>query len=130
MDDVFGPSLVSYVTPEIGRVISPRIDIKETKKAYKIVSELPGLDPKDLEVSVRDGMLTISGENKVEKEESETGYSYVERSYGCYCRSISLPDSVDTDKISSVYKNGVLTVTLPKTEKAMEEPKKISVTTA
>ncbi len=75
-------------------------------------------------------MLTISGEKKVEKDEEEDGYRYVERSYGSYCRSISLPDSVDTDKIESVYKNGVLTVTLPKTGKALEERKKIPVATA
>ena len=128
-DQVFGPSLVTYL-PETRGVFSPRIDIKETKKDFKIVSELPGLDQKDIEVSVHDGLLTVSGEKREEKEETEGDYHHVERSFGCFSRSISLPDSVDTDKVKSVFKNGVLTVTLPKNEKAIKEPKKIPITTS
>ncbi|OPY65178.1 MAG: Spore protein SP21 [Syntrophorhabdaceae bacterium PtaU1.Bin034] len=129
-DSVFGTSLVSYVMPETRGLFSPRTDIKETKKNFKVVSEIPGMDPKDIEVSVHNGMLTISGEKNVEKEEKETDYHHVERSYGCFCRSIMLPDGADADKVTSVYKNGVLTVTIPKTEKALEESKKIPVTPA
>jgi HSP20 family protein len=129
-DQVFGPSLVTYVVPEIRGVFSPRIDIKETKKEFKIVSELPGLDQKDIDVSVHNGLLTISGEKKEEKEEIEGDYHHVERSFGCFSRSISLPDSVDVDKVKPVFKNGVLTVTLPKNEKAIREPKKIPITTS
>ncbi len=88
------------------------------------------MDREGVEISVRDGVLKISGEKKLEKEEGEDGYEYVERSYESYCRSVSLPDSVDTDKIKSVYKNGLLTVTLPKAGKALEEIKKGPVTTA
>lgn len=128
-DHVFGPSLVTYIVPESRGVFSPRIDIKETKKNFKIVSELPGLDSNDIDVSVHDGLLTISGEKKVEKEETEGDYHHVERSFGCFSRSISVPDTVDVDKVKSVYKNGVLTITLPKTEKVIEESKKIPVTT-
>ena len=128
-DQVFGPSLVTYVMPETGGVFSPRLDIKETKKSFKIVSELPGLDSNDIDVSVKDGVLTISGEKKVEKEETEGDYHHVERSFGCFSRSISLPDKVNVDEVKSVYKNGVLTITLPKTEKCLEESKKIHITT-
>jgi HSP20 family protein len=128
-DDVFGGSLVSYVMPETRGVFSPRTDIKETKKSIKIVAEMPGIDREDIDVSVHHGILTISGEKKVEKEDKGTDYHHVERSYGCFSRSISLPDTVDTEKVEATHKNGVLTVTLPKTEKAMEQSKKITVTT-
>jgi HSP20 family protein len=127
-DQVFGPSLVTYVMPETRGVFSPRTDIKETKKDFKIVSEMPGMDPNDIEVSVDHGILTITGEKKVDKEETEGDYHHVERSYGCFTRSITLPDTVDMDHIESTYKKGLLMVTLPKTKKGMEGSKKIPVT--
>ena len=71
--------------------------------------------------------LTISGEKKVVKEDDELGYHRTERSYGCFVRDIPLSDVVETDKIEAKFKNGVLTLTLPKTEKAIKEPKKIHV---
>ena len=129
-DRVFGTSLVSYVMPETKGEFSPRMDIKETKKDFKIVSEMPGMDSKDIEVTVRDGMLTITGEKKVEKEEKETDYHHVERSYGCFSRSVSLPGIADIDKVESAYKNGVLTVTIPKTEKSIEKSRKIPINPA
>ena len=121
-DQVFGPSLVTYA-PETRGVFSPRIDIKETKKDFRIVSELPGLDQKDLDVKLHDGRLTISGEKREEKEETEGDYYHVERTFGHFTRSISLPDTVDMDHVKSVYKNGLLTITLPKNEKAIGEKK-------
>ena len=128
-DQVFGPSLVTYVMPETRGVFTPRIDIKETKKDFRIVSELPGLDQKDIDVSVHDHRLTISGEKREEKEETGSDYYHVERSFGHFSRGISLPDTVMIDKVKSVFKNGVLTITLPKNEKMIEEPKKIPITT-
>ena len=107
---------------------SPRMDIKETKGALTVTAELPGMDQKEIDVSVHDGVLTISGEKKVGKEEKGTDYHYIERSYGCFSRSFSLPDTVETEKIGAAYKDGVLTVTLPKTAKAMEQSKKIPIT--
>ena len=86
------------------------------------------MNPEDIDVSVRNGMLTISGEKKVEKEEKETDYHHVERSYGCFSREIVLHDTVDGGKIQAAYKNGVLTVTLPKTEKAVKEAHKVPIT--
>ena len=124
-DDFFGGGFLSRVVPETGGMYSPRIDVKETKNAVKIAAEMPGIDGKDIDVSVHDGMLTISGEKKVEKEDDELGYHRIERSYGCFTRDISLPDAVETGKIEAKFKNGVLNVTLPKTEKAIEKSKKI-----
>jgi HSP20 family protein len=129
-DEVFGGSLVSYLMPETRGMFSPRTDIKETDGNIRITSEMPGIDMKDIDVSVQNGVLTISGEKKAEEEEKHTDYHHVERSYGCFSRRIALPDTVDTGKIEAVHKNGVLTVTLPKTEKAVAQTKKIVVTTA
>ena len=126
-DDFLGGSLLGRSLDEIGGVYSPRIDVKETKGALKISAEMPGIDEKDIDVSVHDGMLTISGEKKVVKEDDELGYHRTERSYGCFARDISLPDMVETDKIEAKFRNGVLTITLPKTAKAIKETKKIAV---
>ncbi len=129
-DDFFGGSLVSYVGPETGDMYSPLLDVKETKNAVKIAAEMPGIDEKDIDVSVHDGLLTISGEKKVVKEENELGYHRIERSYGCFSRDIPLPDTVEADNIAANFKNGVLTVTLPKTQKAIEQSRKIPVSSA
>jgi len=128
-DDFFGRSLLGSSLGETGGVHSPRIDVKETKGALKISAEMPGIDEKDIDISVHDGMLTISGEKKVVKEDDELGYHRVERSYGCFMRDIPLSDMVDTGKIEAKFKNGVLTLTLPKTEKAIKERKKIAIST-
>ena len=132
IDDLFGRFLEGSAMP-IGiagmeGTFSPRMDIKETKGALTVTAELPGMDQKEIDVSVHDGVLTISGEKKVGKEEKGTDYHYIERSYGCFSRSFSLPDTVETEKIGAAYKDGVLTVTLPKTAKAMEQSKKIPIT--
>ncbi len=129
-DEVFGGSLVSYVMPETRGIFSPRIDIKETDENFQILAEMPGIERADMDVSLHNGVLTISGEKKVEKEEREADYHHLERSYGCFTRNISVPDSVDVDRVEAAYKNGILTVTLPKTEKAISQSKKIPVTTA
>ncbi len=129
-NEVFDGSLVSCAAPDMRMAFSPSIDIKETHEALEISAEIPGMNQDDIDVSVRDGMLTISGDKKVQKEEKKTDYHYAERSYGSFCRDICLPDSVEGDKIQAAYRNGVLTVTLPKTEKAMKESRKIPVTAA
>jgi HSP20 family protein len=129
VDDFLEGSFLSRLLPETRGMYSPRIDVKETKAAVKIAAEMPGIDEKDIDVSVHDGMLTISGEKKVAKEEDELGYHRVERSYGCFTRDISLPDTVKTDKIEATFKNGVLNVTLPKTQRAIEQSRKIPVST-
>lgn len=128
--DFFGGNLLNQVWLDAGDVYSPDIDVRETTDAVKIAAEMPGIDEKDIDVSLHDGMLTISGEKKFTKEENELGYHRIERSYGCFTRDIPLPDGVENDKVGAIFKNGVLTVTLPKTQKAIEQSRKIPVTTA
>lgn len=105
----------------------PRTDVAETENALEISVELPGLDQKEIDVSLTDGALTIKGEKKSEHEESKKGYHLSERSYGSFYRTIPLPSGVDTDKANAQFKNGVLTVTLPKTPDALARVKKIEV---
>ena len=132
VDDLFGRFLGGSVMPigvaEMESVFSPRMDIKETKNAFTAIVELPGMNLDDIDVSVHDGVLTISGEKKIGNEEKGTDYHYSERSYGCFSRSVSLPDAVDGEKIQAAYRNGVLTVNMPKTEKAVQQSKKIAIT--
>jgi HSP20 family protein len=106
---------------------SPAVDISEDESAISIKADLPEVDRKDIEVSVENGMLTIRGERKREKEDKKKNYHRIERSFGSYVRSFSLPESVDKDKIAAECKNGVLTVTLPKRPEAKTKAAKIEV---
>lgn len=108
---------------------SPRVDVKENGNALVVTAELPGVEEKDVEVSLNGDILTISGEKRHEKEEKGDEFYRVERSYGSFRRSFSLPTSVDADKVEASYKKGVLTVTLPKAA-AAEKAKKIAVKAA
>ncbi len=132
IDDLFGRFMEGSVMPigvaEMEGTFSPRMDIKETKGALTVTAELPGMNREEIDVSVHDGVLTISGEKKAGKEENGTDYHFIERSYGCFSRSVSLPDTVETEKIEAAFKDGVLTVTLPKTAKAVEHSKRIPIT--
>ncbi|MBP1875959.1 Spore protein SP21 [Ensifer adhaerens] len=105
----------------------PPTDIAETESALEVSVELPGIDQKDVDVSLMDSALTIKGEKKSEQEESKKGYHLSERSYGSFYRSIPLPSGVDTDKANAQFKNGVLTVTVPKTKEALSRVRKIEV---
>lgn len=105
----------------------PAFDVSETKNDIIVKTEVPGLDPKDIDISLADGILTIKGEKKQEKEEKEESYHLIERSFGSFSRSIRLPKDVQADKISANYKNGVLKVTLPKSEEAKKKEIKIKV---
>ena len=132
MDDVFESFLGGSVMPigiaGVENEFTPRMDVKESKNALSVAVELPGVDQKDIDVSLHDGVLTISGEKKLEKEAKGADYRHIERSYGCFTRSFSLPDTVESDKIEAAYKDGVLTVNIPKTAKAVEQSKKIPIT--
>ena len=105
----------------------PSLDVAETKSDLVVKVELPGMDPKDIDISLSDGVLTIKGEKKQEKEEKEEGYHLIERSYGSFTRSIQLPKDVQSDKISASFKNGILKVVLPKSEEAKKKEIKIKV---
>jgi HSP20 family protein len=112
---------------EEGREWLPSLDVAETKNEIVVKAEVPGLDPKDIDISLSDGLLTIKGEKKQEREEKEENYHLVERSYGSFTRSIRLPNEVQSDKIKASYKNGVLKVVLPKSEEAKKKEVKIKV---
>ncbi|MGZ3283936.1 MAG: Hsp20/alpha crystallin family protein [Xanthobacteraceae bacterium] len=106
---------------------TPAIDVVEKEKAYEITAELPGMDESNIDVKFSDGTLTIKGEKREEKEEKKKDYYLSERRYGSFQRSFSVPDGVDADKIEAGFKNGVLTVTLPKTPEAQKSEKKIAI---
>jgi HSP20 family protein len=105
----------------------PSLDFSETKSDLVVKAELPGIDPKDVDVSLNEGVLTIKGEKRQEKEEREEGYHLVERVYGSFTRSIRLPGEVQNEKINASYKNGVLKITLPKSQEAKKKEIKIKV---
>jgi HSP20 family protein len=105
----------------------PSIDVSETKNDLVVKAELPGMDPKDIDISLNDGYLTLKGEKKQEREEKEENYHYIERSYGSFTRSVQLPKEVKRDKITASYKNGILKITLPKSEEAKKKDVKIKV---
>ena len=104
---------------------TPSVDIYETENALVLTSETPGMDEKDFEINIEDGTLALKGERKFEKEEKKENYHRIERSYGNFHRSFTLPATVDRDNIKAHYKDGVLEVTLPITEEA--KPKSIPV---
>lgn len=106
---------------------APAVDITEKDDAYEVAAELPGMEEKDVNVNVSGGMLTITGEKKEEKEEKKKDYHLSERRYGAFERAFALPPGVDADKIDAAFKNGVLTVTLPKTAEAKTKEKKITI---
>lgn len=104
---------------------TPAVDIKENESGFVIVADIPGVDPKDIEVHMENGVLSIKGERESEKKEEKDGYKRVERSYGSFYRRFSMPETADATKINAKSKNGVLEVTIPKQEK--EQPRKIEV---
>ena len=108
----------------------PAVDVVETERAYEVTADLPGMDEKNIEVKVADGVLMIKGEKQQEKEEKKKDYHLQERSFGSYQRSFELPEGVDTDRIEASFKKGVLTVTLPKKPEAQKSTKKIEVRAA
>ncbi|GIK40693.1 MAG: hypothetical protein BroJett011_45260 [Chloroflexota bacterium] len=105
---------------------SPRVDVTENEKEVRITAELPGLEEKDIDVSLSNDVLTISGEKKAEREDKGDNYYRMERSYGSFHRSIPLPTEVDTDHCDATFKNGVLQITLPKVH-LKESAKKITI---
>ena len=103
----------------------PTIDVSETDDHVILRAEVPGMDKKDINITMSDGLLTIQGEKKQEKEEEKENYRFVERRYGSFSRSLRVPNGVDTDKIDASYKDGVLKVAIPKSEP--EKSRKIEI---
>lgn len=103
----------------------PSVDVSETEKNVLVKAELPGLEPKDVDLTIERDTLILRGEKKQESEEKNENYHRVERSYGSFHRSIPLPVKVDAEKVKAKFKNGVLTVTLPKDKSA--RPRRVSI---
>jgi len=106
---------------------TPAVDMTEDDKAYKITAEVPGLEEKNIDVTLSGDMLTLKGEKHYEKDEKDKNHYMSERAYGSFQRSLALPPSVNRDKITAGLSKGVLTITLPKTPEAQKPQKKIEV---
>jgi len=128
MERVWDSFFKDWRTPELMRgEWAPSLDVVETKDNYVVKAELPGMEAKDIDISLSNGILTIKGEKKQEKEEKDENYHRVECSYGSFVRSVRLPEEVKTDHINAKYKDGVLKVTLPKLPEAKSKQIKVKV---
>lgn len=105
----------------------PAMDIEETGKEFKLTAELPGMDKSDVNISLKDDVLTISGEKKEEKKEDKKDYYRSERVFGKFQRSFRLPEIVEEDKIEAEFKNGILNVTVPKSKETVTKEKQIEI---
>lgn len=132
MDDLFEEFFQGFGTGlarfEPRHVIAPSVDVSETDDEVRVTADLPGMDEKDIQVSLDNDLLTIKGEKKHEQEEKKRNYYMVERSYGEFQRVIPMPASVDKEKVKAAFKKGVLTVTLPKAPELKARKKSIEIT--
>ncbi len=103
----------------------PRMDLAESEDQFTVSVELPGIDPKNVDINVCDSVLTVRGEKQAEREDKQRNYHFVERQFGSFQRSVQLPASVDPEKVDAAYKNGVLTITIGK--RADARPRRIAV---
>ncbi|MBW2145868.1 MAG: Hsp20/alpha crystallin family protein [Deltaproteobacteria bacterium] len=128
MDRMFGRFFGDWFSsePALGKW-SPMVDLSETTDNLVVRVEVPGMSPKDIQISLVGNTLSIKGEKKQEKKEKEENFYRVERSYGSFSRSISLPCDIEQDKVDAAYKDGILTITMPKSETAKAKEIKIDV---
>lgn len=113
--------------PRTGRPWSPAVDILETEDSLVLKADLPDVDINDIDIRVENNTLSLRGHRKFEKEQSAKGWHRIERSYGDFTRSFTVPSTVDTEKVAADYKNGVLTISLPKKETAKPRQVKVAV---
>ena len=125
---LFDTFMMPFERTEVGKDLAPKLDVAEMKDKYEIKAELPGIDEKDIDLSMDDGVLTISGEKKTEAESDDKGYYLKECSYGSFSRSIRLPENIADDKIIAKFDKGVLMIDLPKKEPTVAKTKKIAIT--
>jgi HSP20 family protein len=130
-DSFLGPSFFgrwpSASRAEPAEISAPKVDVRENDKELVFEAELPGIDEKNVQVTVRDGMLSLKGEKKSERDEKKDTYHLVERSYVSFERSFRLPDSADQEKIAADFTKGVLRVVVPKRPEAVKAEKKIPI---
>ncbi|MDI6741547.1 MAG: Hsp20/alpha crystallin family protein [Smithella sp.] len=108
---------------------SPSIDVKENDKEFIIRAELPGVEEKDIDVTVTNDLVTIRGEKKEEKEDKDKNYYYMERTYGSFCRAIPLEAEIESGKAEARFKNGILDIKIPKSQSAKAKGTKVSIET-
>jgi len=124
--DSFLNNFLTLASPEgLTHQTWPKADIYEDQEGLRLNFEVPGLDPSNVKVQVNENVLSVSGERKLENEERKGNYRRIERSYGAFERSFSLPQNVDTEKVQAAYKNGMLNVFIPRSEKA--KPRSVQV---
>ncbi len=123
LDNFFDSFFNDMLTPET--IWRPHMDVIETEKDYQVKFVLPGFDRKDIKVSLKDGVLEVKAERKEEKEEKGRDYLIREIATGTFSRRVELPDNIKTDAVSAEYKNGILSLTLPKKEESL--PREVEV---
>jgi HSP20 family protein len=111
-----------------GNLLKPRVDLSATDNEYLLTVEIPGVSEKDVSVDISNGAMTIKGEKKLEKEDKDKDYYRIERSYGSFQRVLSLPEDVDQDNIQATFKNGVLSIAMPRKALPKGEVKKVAIT--
>ena len=130
IDQVFGHSTEQSVTGDSAIATSawvPVVDIQETSKQFVLEADIPGVDPKDIEIAMENGVLTLKGERRSDNQNEGQNYKHVERVHGAFYRRFSLPDTADPEKVTASGKNGVLQIVIPKREVALS--RKITVET-
>lgn len=131
VDDMFDRFRREFLSPNtirgIDEAFMPRLEVKETDKHIFVSAELPGMNESDINVTLKEDILTIEGEKKSEKKKEEKGFYSSEFSYGSFYRSIPLQAEVDADKVKAIYKNGILEVTLNKLDVSHQKAKKIEI---
>ena len=127
-DDIVKDFFAGFSNVGTGRGVCPLLDVRENKEKYTISVEIPGVEKKNLKISVKKDKLIIQGEKKEEKKRQEESYLRVERSYGNFMRSVSLPMEVDQSKITAKYDNGVLKIILPKIRKGKSKEVEVKIT--
>jgi HSP20 family protein len=126
---VFSDTVSRLLSDSQIRPWTPAVDIWETENELVLKADLPDMKMEDIDIRLENGTLALKGERKFENEEKKKGFHRVERSYGTFARYFTLPDTVEADKVRAEYRNGVLTVTLPKTEMAKPRQVKVTVST-
>ena len=123
-EEYFGPSRRALRPLEAEW--APSVDVSESADKVTVKAEIPGMEPKDIDISLSGDLLTIKGEKKQEKETKDKNYHKIERSYGCFERSFTLPENADAENINANAENGVLEVVIPKVKESAKEAKKIA----
>jgi HSP20 family protein len=130
LDRLFGQTFGDFLSPQATEEVSnrrwmPAVDIRESEDALSLLCELPGLKREDVTITLENNVLTISGERKFERDEKQDDFHRIERAYGSFTRSFTLPSNVKYDKVEATFQDGVLHITLPKLEES--KPRKIEI---